>query len=121
MNNSTRGLRIAVVGGSISGCTAAIELARMGCEVVLFERSGEELKDRGAGIGVPPSVVKTFVERELIAPTVPYFEARSFVRRWRTATEPQYGCLAWNQPALMELLNWGMLYRELRARVPPGG
>ena len=56
----TRGFRVGIVGGSIAGCTAAIELVRLGCEVTLFERTGEELKDRGAGIGVPPSVIDTF-------------------------------------------------------------
>lgn len=88
-------LKVAVIGGSITGCTSAIELSRLGCDVTLFERSGEELKDRGAGIGVPPSVLDTFVQRALIAPDIPYFNARSFVRRWRTAAEPVFGYLAW--------------------------
>jgi 2-polyprenyl-6-methoxyphenol hydroxylase-like FAD-dependent oxidoreductase len=113
-------VKVAVIGGSITGCTAAIELSRLGCEVVLFERSGEELKDRGAGIAVPPSALDTYVQRGLIAPDVPYFNARNFVRRWRTAAEPEYGYLAWEQPTSMVLLNWGMLYRNLRERVPDG-
>ena len=41
-------LRVAVIGGSITGCTAAIELTRAGCEVVLFERSGGPRRCRGA-------------------------------------------------------------------------
>ena len=113
-------LKVAVIGGSITGCTSAIELSRLGCDVTLFERSGEELKDRGAGIGVPPSVLDTFVQRALIAPDIPYFNARSFVRRWRTVAEPVFGYLAWEQPTSVVLLNWGMLYRNLRARVPDG-
>lgn len=113
-------LRIAVVGGSLTGCTAAIELARGGFEVTLFERSGEELKDRGAGIGVPPSVVDTYIARDLLPRDVPYFPAGHFVRRWRTADAPDHGHLAWKQPTSLCLLNWGMLYRELRRRVPEG-
>ena len=58
---ATRDLDIAIVGGSIAGCTAAIELSRLGCRVSLFERSGEELKDRGAGLGVPASIIDTFI------------------------------------------------------------
>ena len=49
-NNS---LRIGVVGGSISGCAAAIEMSRAGYEVTVFERSAKALKGRGAGIGTP--------------------------------------------------------------------
>ncbi len=113
-------LKVAVVGGSITGCTAAIELARLGCVVTLFERSGEELKDRGAGIGVPPSVMAAYIGRGLIGADVPYFDAEHFVRRWRTAAAPEFGVLAWEQPANIALLNWGGLYQNLRARVPDG-
>ena len=120
MQHATRPLTVAVIGGSITGCTAAIELSRQGCAVTLFERSGEELKDRGAGIGVPPSVMETYIGRRLVSPDVPYFYAQNFVRRWRTVAEPEYGYLAWMQPTNLALLNWGMLYRNLRERVPAG-
>ena len=120
MRAPSSSLRIAVVGGSLTGCTAAIELARGGFQVTLFERSGEELKDRGAGIGVPPSVVETYIERDLLPQEVPYFPAGNFVRRWRTPETADYGHLAWRQPTSLCLLNWGMLYRELRQRVPEG-
>ena len=83
----TRELDIAVIGGSIAGCTAAIELARQGCKVTLFERSGEELKDRGAGLGVPASVIATFITRDLIDADLPYFPAPAFLRICRTAQE----------------------------------
>ncbi len=115
-----RELDIAVIGGSIAGCTAAIELARQGCKVTLFERSGEELKDRGAGLGVPSSVIDTFITRDLIDPDMPYFPAPAFLRICRTAQEPRYGRLAWAQPATLAALNWGGLYRNLRKRVPAG-
>ena len=114
----TRGLRVGIVGGSIAGCTAAIELVRLGCEVTLFERTGEELKDRGAGIGVPPSVIDTFITRDLVDADTPYFSSPAFTRLWRTARERRYGYLAWDQPASLALLNWGGLYRNLRKRVP---
>lgn len=120
MQTSLSGLEIAVIGGSITGCSAAAELARGGARVTLFERSGEELKDRGAGIGIPPSAVEAYVARDLIGSQVPYFHAGSFVRRWRSAADPELGYLAWAQPTTLRLLNWGMLYRNLRARVPAG-
>jgi 2-polyprenyl-6-methoxyphenol hydroxylase-like FAD-dependent oxidoreductase len=113
-----RGLTVGIVGGSIAGCTTAIELVRLGCKVTLFERTGEELKDRGAGIGVPPSVIDTFIKRDLVDVDIPYFSAGSFTRIWRTTQEQRYGYWAWDQPANLALLNWGGLYRNLRKRVP---
>src|SRR5215831_12123078 len=113
-----KGLKVGVIGGSIAGCTTAIELLRLGCEVTLLERTGEELKDRGAGIGVPTSVMNTFVTRDLVDADTPYFPGHSFTRLWRTERERRYGYLAWDQPANLALLNWGVLYRNLRKRVP---
>lgn len=111
-------LRVGVIGGSISGCTVAVELSRLGHEVVLLERSGEELKDRGAGIGIPSKVLDTYFERDLVSPDIPYFTADEFWRIWRTDAAAHYGHIAWRQPALMVALNWGVLYRNLRERVP---
>ena len=118
VNRIARDLKVGIIGGSIAGCTAAIELSRVGCEVTLFERSGEELKDRGAGIGVPPSVIDTFITRDLVDADIPYFSAHTFSRIWRTAHERRYGYLAWDQPTQLAALNWGVLYRNLRSRVP---
>ncbi|MFT4585512.1 MAG: 2-polyprenyl-6-methoxyphenol hydroxylase-like FAD-dependent oxidoreductase [Gammaproteobacteria bacterium] len=117
-NQMAKNLKIGVVGGSIAGCTVAIELIRLGCDVTLFERSGDELRDRGAGIGVPPSVIDTFISRDLVDADIPYFPATNFSRIWRTQKEYKYGYLAWDQPAQLAALNWGALYRNLRARVP---
>ncbi|MFT4562297.1 MAG: 2-polyprenyl-6-methoxyphenol hydroxylase-like FAD-dependent oxidoreductase [Gammaproteobacteria bacterium] len=117
-NEMAKNLKIGVIGGSIAGCTVAVELIRVGCDVTLFERSGDELKDRGAGIGVPPSVIDTFISRDLVDADIPYFPATNFSRIWRTPEEHKYGYLAWDQPAQLAALNWGALYRDLRARVP---
>ncbi len=118
IRRSIQGLKVGVIGGSIAGCTTAIELLRLGCEVTLLERTGEELKDRGAGIGVPSSVMETFITRDLVDTDTPYFPGYSFTRLWRTEQEQRYGYLAWDQPANLALLNWGVLYRNLRKRVP---
>ena len=114
----TQGLRVGIVGGSIAGCTTAVELFRLGCAVTLFERTGEELKDRGAGIGVPPSAMETFIKRDLVDADTPYFSGHAFTRLWRTEQARRYGYLAWDQPVNLALLNWGGLYRNLRKRVP---
>ena len=55
--------RVAVVGGSIGGLTAALVLRDAGCEVDVFERSPTLLSSFGAGIVVQPELVRYFVER----------------------------------------------------------
>ena len=111
-------LRVGIIGGSIAGCSAAIELQRAGCEVTLLERAGDTLKERGAGLGIPPSVIDTLVERDLVDSDVPRFHVRTIARLWRTGDHTMYGKLIWDQPASIVLLNWGHLYRNLRQRVP---
>src|ERR1700722_3168950 len=113
-----QGLKVGIVGGSIAGCTVAIELLRAGCDVTLFERTGDELKDRGAGIGIPASILEILIERDLVDADTSYFAGHGFKRMWRTPEQHRYGYLAWDQPADLALLNWGMLYRNLRKRVP---
>ena len=55
--------RVAVVGGSIAGLTAAALLRDAGCDVELFERSTTPLAGYGTGIVVQPELVRYFVER----------------------------------------------------------
>src|SRR5215208_461954 len=55
--------RVAVVGGSLGGLTAALVLRDLGCEVNVFERSTAELESRGAGIVVLDETVRYFRER----------------------------------------------------------
>ncbi len=56
-------LRVAVVGGSIGGLTAACLLRDAGHDVTIFERSSTELEQRGAGIGFLEATYRYLVER----------------------------------------------------------
>jgi 2,6-dihydroxypyridine 3-monooxygenase len=58
--------RVAVVGGSIGGLTAALLLRDAGCDVDVFERSPAPLSSFGAGIVVQPELVRYFLERTSI-------------------------------------------------------
>jgi len=57
------GVRIAVVGGSLGGLTAACLLRDGGHDVTMHERAGTELEERGAGIGFLPETYRYLVER----------------------------------------------------------
>ena len=60
------GLNVAIVGGSIAGCAAAIALRRAGCAATVYERSRGKLEDRGAGIGMPLALLRILIERNFV-------------------------------------------------------
>ena len=55
--------RVGVVGGSVGGLTAALLLRELGLDVTVYERSGAELEQRGAGIGLLPASYRYLVDR----------------------------------------------------------
>ena len=55
--------RVAVVGGSLGGLTAALVLRDAGCEVDVYERGAVPLSGYGAGIVVQPELSRYFLER----------------------------------------------------------
>ncbi len=111
-------MRVGIVGGSIAGCSAAIELGRAGHEVTVFERSQGGLKGRGAGIGTPIETFDTLVSRDLISETTPRCVVSDHPLVSRRDASDRYGHRALTLPLSMALLNWADLWRELRARVP---
>jgi 2,6-dihydroxypyridine 3-monooxygenase len=56
-------LRVAIVGGSLGGLTAALLLRDLGHDVTVYERSPVELRQRGAGIGLLEATSRYLVER----------------------------------------------------------
>lgn len=60
--------RVAVVGGSLGGLTAALWLRDLGCPVEVFERSSSALQARGAGIAVLDQTLRYPVERSGVTP-----------------------------------------------------
>lgn len=55
--------RVAIVGGSLGGLTAALLLRDLGLDVTVYERSEVELEQFGAGIGFLPDSSRYLVER----------------------------------------------------------
>jgi 2,6-dihydroxypyridine 3-monooxygenase len=100
-------LRVAVVGGSLGGLTAALVLRDIGCEVEVFERSTAELEARGAGIVVLDQTVRYFVERDLLdveevvtaTPKVRYLEPDGGVR--------------FEEDRRIQFSSWNTIYRAL--------
>lgn len=113
------GSRVGIVGGSIAGCAAAIALERAGCEVTVFERSRNELADRGVGIGIPAEAQEDllaggYLDADILA-------TKTAERLWMVRDEDSpTGRVAWRQPWIVVAANWGMLWRSLRVRLRHG-
>jgi 2-polyprenyl-6-methoxyphenol hydroxylase-like FAD-dependent oxidoreductase len=109
--------RVAVVGGSIAGCAAALALRRAGCEVLVYERTGGMLQDRGAGIAIPVGLFQELVSAGYLDSDMPWCPVSERVWLVRDGPAPE-GRVLWRQPSLAAMNNWGVLWRTLRSRVP---
>jgi 2,6-dihydroxypyridine 3-monooxygenase len=99
--------RVAVVGGSLGGLTAALVLRDLGCEVDVFERSTAELESRGAGIVVLDDTLRYFRERtdlELEQLTT----ATAFLRYLN-----RDGGVVYEEPRPYRYSAWHTIYRAL--------
>ncbi len=99
--------RIAVVGGSIGGLTAASLLRDTGHDVTVYERSPVPLEQRGAGIGLLEATYRYPVERagtELDAVSVETTAIRTLRRDGSVELEQEHRYL---------FSSWNTIYRSL--------
>ncbi len=103
MNNA----RIAVVGGSLGGLTAACLLRDDGHDVTVYERSPRELEQRGAGIGFLETSYRYLVERAGLAlgdVSIATDHIRYLARDGSIASDAEHRYL---------FSSWNMVYRQL--------
>jgi 2,6-dihydroxypyridine 3-monooxygenase len=99
--------RVAVAGGSMGGLTAALLLRELGLDVTVYERSGTELQQRGAGIGLLPASYRYFVEHahiDLDEISISTACIRYLDHKGRVIHE---------QPQPYRFSNWNTVYRSL--------
>jgi 2-polyprenyl-6-methoxyphenol hydroxylase-like FAD-dependent oxidoreductase len=111
-------LNVGIVGGSITGCCAAILLERAGHRVTVFERSNRGLVGRGGGIGTIGSVLRSMIEDDLLDADFPH---TSFTKLAFTAGSPRsdrMGVSPWQAPMDFHAFHWTALWNQLRKRVP---
>ena len=106
--------RVAVVGGSLGGLTAALVLRDLGCQVTVFERSIAELESRGAGIVVLDTTLRYFRERtELDIDRIT--TSTGFLRYL-----DRRGDVLYEEPRRYRYSGWHTIYRALLGRLDPG-
>ena len=106
---SVQGQRVAVVGGSIGGLTAALLLRDLGFEVNVYERTPEELDGRGGGIVLQPEMFRWFKERSDRRP-----DQLSTISRYLRCLGPGNE-IAYEEPNEWRFTSWGTMYRALLA------
>ena len=99
--------RVAVVGGSLGGLTAALVLRDVGCDVVVFERSTAELEARGAGIAVLDATVRYFVEHRVLD-----VDDVCIAASWLRYLEPD-GSTRYEERRRYRFSSWTSIYRAL--------
>jgi 2-polyprenyl-6-methoxyphenol hydroxylase-like FAD-dependent oxidoreductase len=109
-------LNIAIVGGSIAGCSAAIALLRAGHRVTVFERSLQPLSDRGAGIVIPTMLLRQLQRLDMLDVEMPAVNLASMDYRVHSLVDPR-GRQLWERPLEASALRWGQLYQQLRKRI----
>ena len=104
--------RALIIGGSVGGLFAAALLRTIGWDVAVFERSGGDLSERGAGLGATPELFAV-LERigvALDAAIMGHVRGRIFLGR--------DGSVLHELSRDSKTSSWGQLYRALRAVVP---
>jgi 2-polyprenyl-6-methoxyphenol hydroxylase-like FAD-dependent oxidoreductase len=116
-HKSLRESRVAVIGGSIGGCAAAISLRNAGIQSIdVFERSSStELSDRGLGIGLPGPVFQQLVNHDMIDPGMRFVSTQK--RQWILNDGTFHGRVLHAPEMKVQLHNWGLLWQQLRKRV----
>ena len=102
--------RVAIIGGSIGGLTAALVLRDLGYEVDVYERSTAELEARGAGIVSHPVTVRYFEEHP------PLDAGRVMVCIPWLRFLDRDGATLYEERSNYRFTSWNTLYRNLLDR-----
>ena len=104
--------RIVIIGGSMAGLFAAIALRARGCDVAIYERAGEALANRGAGIATHDELYAAVRAAGI------ELRAEMGVTSHGRVMFDHGGNILHTQDMHQIMTSWGLIYRFLRAQVP---
>ncbi len=110
--DESKALKAVVVGGSMAGLCAGLVLRDAGCEVEIFEKSPQEMQERGAGLVVQEEVLNFVVKHCRASPETlgVLSRGRQFLARDGTVT--------WAEPSPQLMTSWNALHRHLKRAFP---
>ncbi|MFC5216865.1 FAD-dependent monooxygenase [Streptomyces coerulescens] len=114
-----RGGRVAIVGGSVGGCAAALAAHRGGAaEITVYEQAAGRLADRGVGVAVHDGRYAELESAGYLDASMPWVQVVR--RRWyvRDDDAAPLGREIGVMPFPFRMYNWGPLWHELRRRMP---
>jgi 2-polyprenyl-6-methoxyphenol hydroxylase-like FAD-dependent oxidoreductase len=109
---------IAIIGGSLAGCMAAVLLSRAGHNVNVYERSKRGLVGRGGGVTTSRTVLDRMIAADLIDaefPSAPYSELQLSKI---SEEETTFGRCPLTCALDMNCVHWSGLWENIRKRVP---
>jgi 2,6-dihydroxypyridine 3-monooxygenase len=107
-------LKIGIIGGSLGGLFTGIALNAGGHDVAIFEKSGGELNDRGAGIVLQHELMDFLYEYDIA--DVKEINVPIFQRRYLNAA----GNVVYKENTTQLMTSWATLYHRLKKHFPGG-
>ena len=102
-----KSIKVAVVGGSVAGLTAAIQLRAIGCKVDVYERSSAALTNKGGGIVLQDNMISSFPK--VLGIDISTMSARTDYLRYFDRS----GSVIIDRPSVWLNTSWSTIYSRL--------
>jgi 2,6-dihydroxypyridine 3-monooxygenase len=102
-----KSIKVAVVGGSVGGLTAAIQLRAIGCNVDVYERSNAAMTNKGGGIVLQDNMISSF--QEVLGIDISTMSARTDYLRYFDRS----GSVIIDRPSIWLNTSWSTIYSRL--------
>lgn len=104
---TSRELKVSVVGGSVGGLTAAIQLRAIGCSVDVYERSAGAMTSKGGGIVLQENMITWF--EDALGLDISTLSSRTDYLRY---FDPDGNVIS-NRPSVWFNTSWSTIYTRL--------
>lgn len=111
-------MKIAIIGGSIAGCSTALALRDLDFDIQIFEKSHGSLIDRGNGIVMPAPLLETLRQQQWIDHDAPCLPLTSMQYSLLKKDYDPAGYPLWQRTMEAVAWRWGHLFSQLRKRIP---